>query len=167
MSTPIETNTEELREILNEVYSLPNRSTGGSSEPDLIIGLNIANTKVMSDDGSITRDLERMTVDDVSIVSGSVSDVTEKVRQGQPVKVLLRDIHFYTDDMWYQNIGEANYVMVLNNTVYPNENANILVVTFFLSNMGISSLGPCFVRIEFNPADGNPTEYYYNMLSVE
>lgn len=31
MSTPIETNTDGLREILEEVYNLPNRSTGAVS----------------------------------------------------------------------------------------------------------------------------------------
>lgn len=38
MSTPIETNTEELQEILQTVYNLPNAG-GGSSEPDLVITL--------------------------------------------------------------------------------------------------------------------------------
>ncbi|MBR5820350.1 MAG: hypothetical protein IKY68_03770 [Alistipes sp.] len=36
MATPIETNTEGLNEILNQVYNLPNRSSG-SSEPDLVL----------------------------------------------------------------------------------------------------------------------------------
>lgn len=36
MSTPIETNTEQLQEVLQQVYNLPSRS-GGSSEPDLVI----------------------------------------------------------------------------------------------------------------------------------
>lgn len=36
MATPIETNTEELQEILNTVYNLP-MAGGGSSEPDLVI----------------------------------------------------------------------------------------------------------------------------------
>lgn len=36
MSTPIETNTEELQEILQTVYNLPDAG-GGSSEPDLVI----------------------------------------------------------------------------------------------------------------------------------
>lgn len=36
MSSPIETNTEELQEILQTVYNLPNAG-GGGSEPDLLI----------------------------------------------------------------------------------------------------------------------------------
>lgn len=44
MSTPIETNTEELQEILQTVYNLP-MAGGGSSEPDLVIyGVPIAST---------------------------------------------------------------------------------------------------------------------------
>ena len=37
MSTPIETNTEELQEILQTVYNLPNAGGSGSSKPDLTI----------------------------------------------------------------------------------------------------------------------------------
>lgn len=43
MATPIETNTEELQEILQTVYNLP--MAGGSSEPDLVIyGVPAAST---------------------------------------------------------------------------------------------------------------------------
>lgn len=37
MSTPIETNTEELQEILQTVYNLPNAGGSGSAKTDLII----------------------------------------------------------------------------------------------------------------------------------
>lgn len=37
MSTPMETNTEQLREILQQVYDLPEAGNGGGSEPDLAI----------------------------------------------------------------------------------------------------------------------------------
>ena len=36
MSSPIKTNTEELQNILQQVYNLPDRSSG-SAEPDLVI----------------------------------------------------------------------------------------------------------------------------------
>lgn len=39
MSTPIETNTEQLQEVLQQVYNLPNRS-GGSNSYDLIINMS-------------------------------------------------------------------------------------------------------------------------------
>lgn len=42
MSTPIETNTEELQEILQTVYNLPNAG-GGSAELDLVIGFDDSN----------------------------------------------------------------------------------------------------------------------------
>ena len=40
MSTPIDTNTEELQEILQTVYNLPMAGGGGSAEPDLVIALD-------------------------------------------------------------------------------------------------------------------------------
>lgn len=139
----------------------------GDSEPDLVIGMNVANTKVKEDGTSNARNLSRMTVDDVSIISGSVAAVAEKVRQGLPVKVLLRDIHFYWDDAWYQNIGEANDVMVFNRATYPNENADILNAVFFLSNMGVSATEPCLVRFAFDIATGSPLQYRFNKLPWE
>ena len=42
MSTPMETNTEQLREILQQVYDLPEAGSGGS-EPDLVIGFDDTN----------------------------------------------------------------------------------------------------------------------------
>lgn len=39
MSTPIESNTEELQEVLQQVYNLPNRS-GGSNSYDLTIQID-------------------------------------------------------------------------------------------------------------------------------
>lgn len=42
MSTPIETNTAELQEILQTVYNLP-MAGGGSAEPDLVIGFDDIN----------------------------------------------------------------------------------------------------------------------------
>ena len=46
MSTPIETNTEGLQEILQNVYNLP-MAGGGSAEPDLVIGLDTSETLFM------------------------------------------------------------------------------------------------------------------------
>lgn len=39
MATPLETNTEELQKILQQVYDLPNKNSEGSS-PDLVISLD-------------------------------------------------------------------------------------------------------------------------------
>lgn len=48
MATPMETNTEELQEILNTVYNLP-MAGGGSSEPDLVIKLDNPDWLQMTD----------------------------------------------------------------------------------------------------------------------
>lgn len=136
----------------------------GDSEPDLVIGLNVANTKVKEDGSNRARSLPRMTLDDVSIISGSVSAVVEKVKHGLPVKVLLQDIHFYWDDVWYQNIGEANHVMVGSSAAYPTENDDILVVAFFLSSLGTHATEPCYVRFAFGISNGEPIDYRCDWL---
>lgn len=171
MSTPIETNTTELQEILQTVYNLP-IAGGGSSEPDLVIGLNIANTKVWTDESTEggskwARNLGTMNANDVSIVSGSVAATADKVRQGLPVKVLLRTIHFYWSDWWYQTMGEANDVVVYNNTTYPTENASILCAVFFLGNLPYGGTLPCYVRFNFDIATGATLSYLYDNLVVE
>lgn len=97
MSTPIETNTEELQEVLQQVYNLPSRSTGGSVTPDLVVGL-ITNSSLYK---------ESITEDNISIISGSLQSVFTKLRNGEEAKVILKH------DFWY---GGANYVGVF----YPS-----------------------------------------------
>ena len=77
MSTPIETNTEELQEILQTVYNLPNAG-GGSSEPDLVIGLDT------SDLLTITDQTERLTFD-----SAAVINAYNKLLSGETVNCVL------------------------------------------------------------------------------
>ena len=62
MSTPIETNTEELQEILNTVYNLP-MAGGGSSEPDLVIQFDDPNW-----DG-VKTDYSQFTFDSAEVVN--------------------------------------------------------------------------------------------------
>lgn len=171
MATPIETNTSGLQEILQTVYNLP-MAGGGSSEPDLVIGLNIANTKMWTDNSTeggnkFARNLSDMNTNDVSIVSGSVAATADKVKQGLPVKVLLQTIHFYWSDSWYQTMGEANDVVVYNTTTYPTENTSILCAVFFLGNMAYGSALPCYVRFNFDIATGATRSYLYDNLVVE
>lgn len=164
MATPIETNTEELQEILQTVYNLP-MAGGGSSEPDLMIGLNIDNTKLCPDGSSAPcRSLTNMTKNDVSIISGSISEVAEKVKQGLPVKVMLNEVHFYWDNRWTRGIGEATHVQFGSLGSYPSEEGTMLVVTFFLSNTPIGTNYPCHMRIFIDVATESVGEYScYNL----
>lgn len=118
MSTPIETNTEELREVLQQVYALPNAG-GGSDNYDLVIGLNIVNTKTRV--SGVSYNFRNASLDDVSIEGGSLSAAAEKIQQGVPAKVALKAIHFYGDNWWYKSIGTASSVSIVSHANYPGE----------------------------------------------
>ena len=159
MSTPIETNTEELNEILQTVYNLPNAG-GGSSKPDLVIGLNVADTKVRTEDGSACKSITNMTVDDVSIVSGSVSAVVEKLKQGLPVRVVMTDIHFYWTDAWTKGITEAAQVVIYSNQEYPSEQYTHLDVVFFTTTFPHNYITRTNVQIQFEIDSGKAVNYW-------
>lgn len=82
MSTPIETNTEELQEILQTVYNLPNAG-GGSSEPDLVITL----TESVMD--GITNHPEK-----ISFNSEEVVNAYTKLLSGETVNCVLNADYF-------------------------------------------------------------------------
>ena len=79
MSTPIETNTEELREILQTVYNLPNAGGGGSAEPDLVITLDPA-----PDLGGMSGSDNNLSFDHDAVVN-----TYTKILSGQPVNCVL------------------------------------------------------------------------------
>ena len=83
MATPIETNTEELQEILQTVYNLP--MAGGSSEPDLVITLDD------SDSGGINNHPEKF-----SFNSDDVIGVYNKLLTGQTVNCVLNAAYWPT-----------------------------------------------------------------------
>ena len=82
MSTPIETNTEELQEILQTVYNLPNAG-GGSSAPDLVItpGENFNFTKP-NVNGTYN-------VAQISFNASEVISSYEKLMAGKDVRAVL------------------------------------------------------------------------------
>lgn len=77
MATPIETNTEDLREILQAVYDLKNSAGGGSSEPDLVIR------------GTDLFYMWSTNAKEVTYNPDEVISVYEKVKAGEDVKVIL------------------------------------------------------------------------------
>lgn len=83
MSTPIETNTEELNEILQQVYNLPSRSGGGSAEADLTITTgDMFNLYMLGD--SDTMGVSHVTFDPAEVVS-----TYNKLKENKEVKVVL------------------------------------------------------------------------------
>lgn len=108
MSTPIETNTEELQEILNTVYNLPNRNNGGSSsEPDLVLSLNLPR------DYSFVPARKNEIESSISVKSGSIENTLNKVINREEVKVFLEYEYYYGGSVWLTgtyypiNIGRA------------------------------------------------------------
>lgn len=80
----IETNTEELREILQTVYDLPNAG-GGSSEPDLVINLNMASGKYA---------FSAIAADDFSY-TGELQTVKAKILNGENVNIVVKHGYHY------------------------------------------------------------------------
>ena len=102
MSTPIESNTEQLQEVLQQVYNLPNRS-GGSTTPDLV---------VVVDGISSDHTIFDLSADDVSIESGSVEDAIAKMANGGYVKVLVKLSYRYWT-YYYMNFVAENVVALI------------------------------------------------------
>lgn len=117
MSTPIETNTEELQEVLQQVYNLPSRS-GGSTTPDLVIVV----------DGSSLSSLDDINNSHVSIESGNLANTIEKIQNGQYASVLLKLTTVY--DM--QTYWQVTYPESVGVTAWSNESPS-LAVKFYAS----------------------------------
>ena len=84
MSTPIETNTEELQEVLQQVYNLPNRSGGGgSSDPDLAI---VADDKF---DIALPKDNADYNISKISFDANEVISACQKLLAGKAIRVTL------------------------------------------------------------------------------
>lgn len=81
MSTPIETNTAELQEILQTVYNLP-MAGGGSAEPDLVIGFDDSN-------GIGVDNPDQITFDPTEVIA-----TYNKLLDGQTVNCVLNAIYF-------------------------------------------------------------------------
>lgn len=80
--------------------------TSASSEPDLVIGLNVVDPKNYKSPFGTTR----YSAEDVSIVSGSVADVVAKIENNRPARVVLREMNFYSGQLWSRNVCEATNV---------------------------------------------------------
>ena len=126
MSTPIETNTEELQEILNTVYNLP--MAGGGDNYDLVIGFNLDGVGVDDVNGTSPIYGEQLSL--YSIVSGSVSAVADKLAQGKPTKVLLKLLQAYNENLWSIGDCEPFYVGFTGANTYPSNEYNQLCLYF-------------------------------------
>lgn len=161
-------NTNGLEEVLEKARSLPNAGSGGSSA-DLVIGLNVANTKHPGN-GQYPS-FGSFTVEDLSIESGSVSDVASKIAQGIPAKVVMEEIHFYAGYLWSKGICEATHVSVCTSSnEYPTDVYDFLQITFYVTNLpSTEAIGytiyPARIKICFDIASGAPTKYIFEEIA--
>lgn len=110
MSTPIETNTEELQEILQTVYNLP-MAGGGSSEPDLVI---------VFDDGNwdgVKSDYSQFTFDSADVVN-----TFNKLITPQPINCVLNAK--YWPHSGYSIVASSPHVTAF---AYPESNNSAIV----------------------------------------
>lgn len=105
MSTPIETNTEELQEILQTVYNLP-MAGGGGSAPDLVIALDTSDTMTISNNK-----------DKVTFDSADVVKTYNKLLSGETVNCVL-------NAKYHQHSGAAFNASSPQLTVYAQSESN-------------------------------------------
>ena len=108
MSTPIETNTEQLQEVLQQVYNLPSRS-GGSTTPDLVI--NYEEPPGYDQEGTY--------YDWTSIESMDFNGLVEKLQNQEPVNVHIKAIGYYGTSQFIGVLTpEAVYYSPDNNRIH-------------------------------------------------
>lgn len=95
MSTPIETNTEELQQAVQRVYNLPNIGGSGNAQPDLVIGLSMPIRYIAPTSENTT----------VTIESGSLLAVAEAFRAGRCPVVKI-------NHHWVTNSFDTSYPIV-------------------------------------------------------
>ena len=172
MSTPIETNTEELQDLVNRVYNLPNIGGSGIVQPDLVIGVNFRNTNANKYMFS-TNTSRRYSVDDISIESGSVAAVAEKLRQGLPVRVVMREVNFYNEYLWARGYTEASQVYIAHTddvVTYP-DSPEVALNCFFVTQSLVtayewSGVQPCYFTITFDITTGEPLKVLVVLSTV-
>lgn len=102
MSTPIETNTEQLQEVLQQVYNLPNRSASSDSY-DLEIEVSLS---WHTDDRTTIQELS-----DLSYSAEDVKKVVEKLLRGEEPKVIVKGT-------MEQDSGGLNQIYIHPDTVF-------------------------------------------------
>lgn len=121
MATPIETNTEELQEILNTVYNLP-MAGGGSAEPDLVIKLDNPDWLQMTNHPELlTFNSEEVINTYNKLLSGEsvncMLNAYYHIHSGQPVRASSPQITAYAASD--PNVsGAIGYMCVYFNLVY-------------------------------------------------
>ena len=124
----IETNTEELREILQQVYNLPNRNAG--DDYDLVIPIDMVSFASLSNQ------------DIGEIDYNAVSNTKAKLENGETVKVLIRGlVNMDSGDNYHANIYPTSVRMAY---------VDNLQVDFILPKDDTNNLIYCIVQLKEN-----------------
>lgn len=137
MSVSIGTNTQELQEILQTVYELPNSTSGGSAEPDLVVSMQLPQGNALQPSSSSKVVL--------SIKSGSAEDVHAKLMNRESVNVVMEH------DFWYSNtnfvgVFYPSIVTTLKNTYDPNE-PDAIGLNFLVNGFPGSTYSVCQINM--------------------
>lgn len=155
MATPLEMNTTELEGLLQDVYNLPDRNSGGSSEPDLVI--------TPGDDFAFNKSSQNQTynVSKISFDPSEVVSTYEKLIAGKDVRVVFTGRIFLNS--WSPRIMTTYPAMrVLAYDTDVTDSAPSLVVKFMAADVyWFMSNETHFVNLEYrfqiNPATGDVT----------
>lgn len=127
MSTPIETNTEELQEILNTVYNLP-MAGGGSSEPDLVITASENFSWDVPSTNTNGYDLSKILFDPNAVIS-----MYEKHMAGKDVRAVFRgSLYLNSISPAIMTAYPSDRVLAYGADVFGGE-YNFLVVRFHIA----------------------------------
>ena len=152
MSTPIETNTEELQEILQTVYNLP-MAGGGSSEPDLVIGLDT------SDSQEITGSPEKLTFE-----SADVINAYNKLLSGETVNCVL-NAKYRVDSGSAINASSPQITLMARSEANNSARVGFMLADFNLRYSNNEVDGTALVEIEFS-IHGNNTVSVENIIAT-
>lgn len=145
MATPIETNTEGLEGILQQVYNLPNRSTGGSSGPDLVI--------------SAPEDFFDYDDPDFSLLvfdSAQVVATYQKVLAGEGANVLFNFYMGVTSALPRFNISATASDMLASDE--GNQlTCNFIILSYFTGTANTPVFHGYNINFSINPASGSAT----------
>ena len=148
MSTPIETNTEELQAVLQQVYNLPNRS-GGSTTPDLVIKYEAPYESYFNADSVY----EWLSVDSINfdILAGKLQNLENVVCH-------IKAIAYY---------GSAKYSGVITaESIMYYDYGNEIHVLFVFPDCGAFDYGKYRVGMRIS-SNGTITGVYVNRISTE
>lgn len=147
MSTPIETNTEQLQEVLQQVYNLP-LAGGSSSTPDLVIKYEAPSGSYFSTDTVRER---------LSVESMNFDSLVGKLQNLENVVCHIKTIAYYAN-VKYSGVITAESIM-------HDDYRNVIHVIFVFPDCGAFNYGKYRVGVIIS-SDRTLYGVYVNRIST-